>query len=69
MSNYDPAFRFHAKKPGCEYESVKRQMGGEPDLEKTQQKAHDQMELLKQDKKDVVSSAIVQMPKGFLMPL
>jgi hypothetical protein len=35
MSNYDPAFRFHAKKPGCEYESVKRQMGGEPDLEKT----------------------------------
>ena len=30
--------------------------------------AHEQMELLKQDKKEVVSGAIVNMPKGFLKP-
>jgi len=41
MSLYDPADRKHVKKPGCEYESVKRQMAGEPDLEKTQMKAHE----------------------------
>lgn len=68
MSCYDPAFRSHAKKPGCEYESVRRQMGGEPDLEKAQKRAHEQMELLKQEKKDVVSAAIVNMPQGFLKP-
>lgn len=69
MSCYDPAFRSHAYKPGCEYESVRRQMGGEPDLEKAQKRAHEQMELLKQEKKDVVSAAIVNMPQGFLKPL
>ena len=69
MSNYDPPFRNQGRKPGCEYESIKRQMGGEPDLEKVQKKAHEQMELLKQEKKDVVSGAIVNMPSGFMKPL
>jgi len=31
--------------------------------------AHEQMELLKQDKKDIVSGAIVGMPESFLKPL
>ncbi len=69
MSLYDPPFRKHAPKPGCEYESIVRRMAGEPDLERVQQEAHAQMELLKQDKKDVVSGAIVNMPAGFLKPV
>jgi len=69
MSLYDPPFRKRINKPGCEYESIRRQMAGEPDLEKTQQQAHAQMELLKQEKKDVVSGAIVNMPSSFLKPM
>lgn len=46
-----------------------RQRAGEPDLEKTQMEAHEQMEMLKQEKKDVVSGAIVSMPQSFLKPL
>jgi hypothetical protein len=68
MSMYDPPLRKMISKPGCEYESILRRMGGEPDLEKIQSQAHAQMELLKQDKKDVVSGAIVNMPQAFLKP-
>lgn len=69
MSMYDPAFREQPHRPGCEYESIIRQRAGEPDLEKTQMDAHEQMRMLKQDKKDIVSGAIVNMPKSFLKPL
>lgn len=56
-------------RPGCEYESILRQKAGEPDLEKVQMAAHEQQKVLKKEKKDVVSAAIVNMPKGFLKPL
>mmetsp|Transcript_18608 Transcript_18608/g.31829 ORF Transcript_18608/g.31829 Transcript_18608/m.31829 type:complete len:83 (-) Transcript_18608:356-604(-) len=62
-------FNFKNYRPGCEYESSMRQRAGEPDLEKLQQKAHDQMELLKQNKKEIVSGANVAMPSSFLKPL
>lgn len=68
MSLYDPPFRDQRKKPGCDYESVIRSRAGEPDLEKIQKAAHEQMEMLKQDKKDIVSGAIVKMPQSFLKP-
>jgi hypothetical protein len=42
---------------------------GEPELEKVQKAAHEQMELLKKDKKEIVSGAIVEMPRTFLKPL
>jgi type VI protein secretion system component Hcp len=42
---------------------------GEPDLEKIQQLAHEQAEMLKQDKKEIVSGAIVKMPQTFLKPV
>ena len=66
MSYFDPAFRAQINKPGCDYESVLRQRGGEADLEKIQKAAHEQMEMLKQDKKDICSGAIVKMPTTFL---
>lgn len=56
-------------RPGCEYESTLRQVFGEPDLEQTQMDAHAQMELLKQNKKDIVSKANVAMPSSFVKPL
>ena len=56
-------------RPGCEYESTIRQLAGEPDLEKTQMAAHEQMELLKSAKKDIVSAANVAMPASFVKPL
>lgn len=68
MSQYDPPMRDLPARPGCEYESVLRQRAGEPDLEKVQIAAHDQQKLLKRDKKDVVSAAIVKMPESFLKP-
>lgn len=68
MSLYDPPFRDQRKKPGCDYESIVRSRAGEPDLEKIQKAAHEQMEMLKQDKKDIVSGAIVKMPQTFLKP-
>ena len=46
-----------------------RQVHGEPDLEKIQMKAHEQMELLKQNKKDIVSGANVAKPSSFTKPL
>jgi hypothetical protein len=69
MSFFDPAQRDKQVRPGCQYESIVRQRAGEPDLEKTQMEAHEQMEMLKQEKKDVVSGAIVSMPQSFLKPL
>lgn len=42
---------------------------GEPDLEKIQLAAHEQMEMLKQKTKDNVSGSNVAMPKNFLKPL
>jgi hypothetical protein len=33
-STYDPIFNDKKYRPGCEYESVLRQVSGEPDLEK-----------------------------------
>ncbi len=68
-SFYDPPFREQRVRPGCEYESIIRMRSGEPDLEKAQFQAHEQAEMLKQDKKDIVSGAIVKMPNGFLKPL
>ena len=59
MSLYDPPMRDLPSRPGCEYESVLRQRAGEPDLEKVQILAHEQQKLLKRDKKEVVSAAIV----------
>ena len=47
MSTFDPVFADKALRPGCEYESQIRQVAGEPELEKTQMAAHEQMELLK----------------------
>jgi hypothetical protein len=69
MSNFDPAELDKSMRPGCQYESIIRQRAGEPDLEKTQMEAHEQMALLKQDKKDIVSGAVVHMPASFLKPL
>lgn len=69
VSQYDPPLRDQVNRPGCDYESIVRQRAGEPDLEQTQLEAHEQAALLKQDKKDIVSSAIVPMPKTFLKPL
>lgn len=69
MTQYDPAMRDLPSRPGCEYESVLRQRAGEPDLEKVQIAAHEQQKLLKRDKKEVVSAAIVPMPQSFLKPL
>ena len=68
ISNYDPPMRELPKRPGCEYESVFRQRSGEPDLEKIQIAAHEEAKLLKKDKKDVVSGAIVSMPNSFTKP-
>ena len=68
-SNYDPIFEDKKYRPGCEYESILRQVSGEPDLEKIQMNAHQQMEMLKLNKKEVVSGANVAMPKSFLKPL
>lgn len=69
MSSYDPMFQDKKYRPGCEYESTLRQVFGEPDLEQTQMDAHAQMELLKQNKKDIVSKANVAMPSSFVKPL
>jgi hypothetical protein len=69
ITHYDPPMRELPKRPGCEYESVFRQKAGEPDLEKTQMAAHEQAKLLKKDTKEVVSGAIVSMPKSFTKPL
>lgn len=69
MSCFDPAELDKPIRPGCQYESIIRQRAGEPDLEKTQMEAHEQMALLKQEKKDIVSGAIVNMPASFLKPL
>ena len=69
MSQYDPPMRELPNRPGCEYESILRQRAGEPDLEKVQIAAHEQQRLLKSEKKEVVSAAIVKMPQGFLKPL
>jgi hypothetical protein len=44
-------------------------MAGEPDLEKIQMAAHEQMELLKQKEKDIVSGANVAYPDSFKKPL
>lgn len=68
MSTFDPVFADKALRPGCEYESQIRQVAGEPELEKTQMAAHEQMELLKQKEKDIVSGANVAMPKAFVKP-
>jgi hypothetical protein len=46
-STYDPTFADKLLRPGCEYESQVRQIAGEPELEKIQMAAHEQMELLK----------------------
>ncbi len=69
VSLYDPPFREQHIRPGCEYESIIRMRSGEPDLEKIQFQAHEQAELLKSDKKEIVSGAIVKMPQGFMKPL
>jgi hypothetical protein len=69
MSSYDPIFKDKPYRPGCQYESTIRQIAGEPDLEKIQMKAHEQMELLKKDKKDIVSGANVAMVGSFLKPV
>jgi len=34
ISFYDPAFREQKVRPGCEYESIIRMRGGEPELER-----------------------------------
>jgi hypothetical protein len=47
VSLFDPAQRLQKVRPGCEYESILRSRCGEPDLEKIQQLAHEQAELLK----------------------
>jgi hypothetical protein len=69
LSNFDPLFEDKKYRPGCEYESILRQVSGEPDLEKIQMNAHEQMEMLKLNKKEVVSGANVAMPSSFLKPL
>lgn len=69
VSTYDPEFTDKNYRPGCQYESTLRQIGGEPDLEKAQMDAHIQMELLKQKTKDIVSKANVAMPNTFVKPI
>ena len=69
MSQYDPVFQEKKLRPGCEYESTIRQLAGEPDLEKTQMAAHEQMELLKSAQKEIVSAANVAAPASFVKPL
>lgn len=69
VSGYEPKFNDKVVRPGCEYESAIRQRAGEPDLEQAQVSAHEQMELLKQSKKDIVSKANVGMPQTFTKPL
>lgn len=69
ISGYEPKFADKTFRPGCDYESAIRKRSGEPDLEKTQVEAHEQMELLKQNKKDIVSKANVAMPASFTKPL
>jgi hypothetical protein len=68
MSNFDPIEADKIFRPGCEYESVLKQRRGEPELEKIQFAAFEQQKLLRKDKKDIVSGAIVNMPKTFLKP-
>jgi hypothetical protein len=68
ISPYEPMFEAKEKRPGCEYESALRSRAGEPDLEKIQQEAHVQMEMLKQTTKDVVSGANIAMPASFTKP-
>ena len=43
MSQFDPAEREKPSRPGAEYESIIKQRAGEPDLEKLQIAAHEQM--------------------------
>lgn len=69
MSSFEPNFKEKPYRPGCQYESVIRQVAGEPDLEKIQIAAHDQMELLKSKTKEIVSGANVAMPSSFLKPI
>ncbi len=69
ITTYDPPMRDLPKRPGCEYESVFKQRSGEPDLEKVQIAAKEQAKLLKKDKKEIVSGAIVAMPSTFTKPL
>ena len=69
ISLYDPPFKEQKVRPGCEYESIIRMRSGEPELERIQFQAHEQAEMLKQDKKEIVSGAIVNMPQGFLKPV
>jgi len=47
VSSFDPKFSDKSWRPGCEYECAIRQRAGEPDLEKTQMRAHEEMEKLK----------------------
>jgi hypothetical protein len=68
MSSFEPNFKEKPYRPGCQYESVIRQVAGEPDLEKIQISAHEQMELLKSKTKEIVSGANVAMPNSFLKP-
>jgi hypothetical protein len=68
MSNFDPLDAEKMFRPGCEYESILKQRRGEPELEKIQFAAYEQQKLLRKDKKDIVSGAIVNMPKTFLKP-
>ena len=69
VSTFDPLDSDKIFRPGCEYESILKQRRGEPDLEKLQFSAFEQQKLLRKDKKDIVSGAIVNMPKTFLKPL
>lgn len=69
VSTFDPIFGDKVLRPGCEYENAIRQLSGEPELEKIQMAAHEQMELLKQKEKDIVSGANVAAPVAFLKPL
>lgn len=68
ISPYEPVFEAKRNRPGCEYESALRARAGEPDLEKLQQDAHVQMEMLKQSTKDVVSGANIAPPSSFTKP-
>lgn len=67
--SYDPVFSEKPYRPGCQYESTIRQIAGEPELEKIQMAAHEQMELLKKDDKEIVSGANVAMVSSFLKPI
>lgn len=69
MSYFDPIEADKKHRPGCEFESVLKQRRGEPDLEKIQLQAHEKAKLFKSTTKEIVSGAIVNMPKTFLKPL